>query len=183
MPAGETCPGDARYTDAGHVAAGATAAGATNVLDALRFRLATPADARPIARASHALIEAGLGWHWTPERVARSIGCPDAVVLVAAARDRIAGFAIMRYGTDLAHLDLLAVRPRQRRAGLGRRLVKWVERSARVAGTTIVFLEVRECNAGARVFYRRLGYRELARLPRYYEGREPALRMGRDLAV
>jgi ribosomal protein S18 acetylase RimI-like enzyme len=87
----------------------------------------------------------------------------------------------MRYGDDEAHLDLLGVDPSHRRKGLGSRIVAWLEKVALVAGITAVFLEVREQNHDARAFYERLGYRDLARLAGYYQGRESAIRMGREL--
>ena len=89
----------------------------------------------------------------------------------------------MRYGDDDAHLDLLAVHPSFRRRGLGRRLVEWLEKPALVAGIRSVFLEVRESNAGGRRFYERLGYRPHQILDGYYQGRESALRMSRELSV
>jgi ribosomal-protein-alanine N-acetyltransferase len=101
--------------------------------------------------------------------------------VVARAANRIAGFGIMRYGDDEAHLDLLGVSHDYRREGLGRRLVAWLEKPALVAGISAVFLEVRESNHGAQAFYERLGYRKLAHLPQYYQGRESAVRMGREL--
>ncbi len=93
-------------------------------------------------------------------RVAASIRAPNVNVLVARIHDNIAGFAIMRYGDDDAHLDLLAVSPPYRRAGVGRQLL----------------------NEGAQLFYKRIGYRTLVHLPDYYQGIEAALRMGRDLS-
>ena len=113
--------------------------------------------------------------------MAASVRNPNAIVVVARTAQRIAGFGIMRYGDDDAHLDLLAVHPEHRREGLGRRLVEWLEKVALVAGISAVFLEVRESNYGAQAFYERLGYRSLARLARYYQGRESAMRMGREL--
>lgn len=86
----------------------------------------------------------------------------------------------MRYGDEAAHLDLLAVGPSYRRAGVARRLLEWLEKCAVVAGLIGVTLEVREGNEGARQFYERMGYRTLAHLPGYYQGIESALRMGRD---
>ncbi len=59
--------------------------------------------------------------------------------------------------------------------------MEWLEASARVAGTFVVSLEVRAANLAARSFYRKLGYRELVCLPRYYNGIETAVRMSRDL--
>jgi len=146
--------------------------------------LARNADVVEIAHMSRDLVEHGLDWAWTPRRVAASVRRRDALVVVARAADgRVAGFAIMRYGDDAAHLDLLGVRPDCRRQGLGRALVEWVEKPALVAGITAVFLEVRESEQGARAFYERLGYRTLARLASYYQGREAALRMGREIGV
>ncbi len=115
-------------------------------------------------------------------RVAASIRAPDVNVLVARIHGNIAGFAIMRYRDDDAHLDLLAVAPPYRRAGLGRQLLEWLEKCAVVAGIFSVALEVRAGNEGAQLFYQRMGYRTLAHLPGYYQGIEAALRMGRDLS-
>jgi ribosomal-protein-alanine N-acetyltransferase len=148
----------------------------------LSLRLARPEDATAIANLSRDLIEYGLRWRWTPTRVASSIRAPDVNVLVAGIHGNIAGFAIMRYGDDDAHLDLLAVAPPYRRAGLGRQLLEWLEKCAVVAGIFSVALEVRAGNEGAHLFYKRMGYRTLVHLPGYYQGIEAALRMGRDLS-
>jgi ribosomal-protein-alanine N-acetyltransferase len=103
-------------------------------------------------------------------------------VLVARVRENMVGFAVMRYGDDDAHLDLLAVAPSYRRLGVGRRLLEWLEKCAVVAGIASVALEVRAGNQGAQLFYERLGYRTLTRLPGYYQGIEDALRMERILS-
>jgi [ribosomal protein S18]-alanine N-acetyltransferase len=148
----------------------------------LSLRLARPADATTIANLSRDLIEYGLRWRWTPMRVAASFRAPNVNVLVARIHENIAGFAIMRYGDDDAHLDLLAVAPPFRRAGVGRQLLEWLEKCAVVAGIFSVALEVRAENEGAQLFYQRMGYRTLVHLPGYYQGIEAALRMGRDLS-
>src|SRR5215813_2623461 len=143
--------------------------------------LARRSDAVEIALMSRDLIEQGLQWSWTPERVGASVRSRMALVAVARAAGRIAGFGIMRYGDDDAHLDLLGVDHAYRRAGLGRRLVEWLEKPALVAGISAVFLEVRASNHAGQAFYERLGYRKLAKLAQYYQGRESAIRMGREL--
>ena len=148
----------------------------------LLLRLARPAEATTIANLSRDLIENGLRWRWTPMRVAANIRAPDVNVLVACIHQNIAGFAIMRYGDDDAHLDLLAVAPPYRRLGVGRQLLEWLEKCAVVAGIFSVALEVRAGNEGAQLFYKRMGYRTLVDLPGYYQGVEAALRMGRDLS-
>lgn len=148
----------------------------------LSLRLARTAEAAAIADLSRDLIEYGLRWRWTPERVAASIRAPNVNVLVACIHGNIAGFAIMRYGDDDAHLDLLAVEPPYRRLGIGRQLLEWLEQCAVVAGIFNITLEVRAENEGAQLFYKRMGYRPLNQVPGYYQGVEAALRMGRDLA-
>lgn len=145
------------------------------------IKLATVADARAVAAMSRDLVETGLGWSWRGPRIIAHIRAPESVVLVARRRRRPVGFAIMRFGEEEAHLDLLAVRAKFRRAGVGRRLVEWLEQSALVAGISVIYLEVREDNREAQAFYRRLGYSRAARLAGYYQGRESAILMARDL--
>jgi ribosomal-protein-alanine N-acetyltransferase len=127
----------------------------------LPFKLAVPEDADFIARMSRRLIEKDLPQSW----------------------DIIAGFAVMHFADDSAHLNLLAVEPVYRRCGIGRGLVKWLEESARVAGVQFVSLEVRSSNHRALRFYAELGYRETGVIPRYYSGVDDATLLARDLRV
>jgi ribosomal-protein-alanine N-acetyltransferase len=130
---------------------------------------------------SRDLIESGLGWTWTGERVVRSIRNPESTVLSARLGPRVVGFAIMYFGMEFAHLNLIAVTPEQQGRCIGRSLLSWLEESALTAGISVVYLEVRAANRGAQQFYQRVGYQSVARLPRYYGGRETAIRMAHDL--
>jgi [ribosomal protein S18]-alanine N-acetyltransferase len=147
----------------------------------LTLRLAHETDALRIAQMSRDQIERGLGWSWTTQRVLRSIFDAETNVVVALVAGRLAGFAIMKYHDDEAHLLLLAVQPKARRQGIGAALVAWLEQSALAAGVGQVWLEARQSNAPARAFYRQLGYREIQVLPGYYQGREACVRIARDL--
>ncbi|HLN82500.1 MAG TPA: GNAT family N-acetyltransferase, partial [Candidatus Binatia bacterium] len=100
----------------------------------LSLSLARRSDASAIARMSRVLIEYGLQWKWTAQRVEASISAANVNVLVARLGTRIIGFAIMRYGDDDAHLDLLAVAPPYRHLGVGQELLNWLEKCATVAG-------------------------------------------------
>jgi len=102
-------------------------------------------------------------------------------VLTAWAEGRLIGFAIMEFFAEHAHLNLLAVDPAYRHSGVGRRLIEWLEETARVGGIFFVNLEVRAGNGGARAFYRALGYREIGYIAGYYSGWETAIRMTHDL--
>lgn len=149
----------------------------------LTLGLAAAADAAPIAAMSRELIETGLPWSWTPERVTRSLRQPETLVLAARDRAVLAGFAIMQFGEERAHLSLLAVRPDYRRQGVARRMLDWLSASALTAGISGIQLELRESNLDARRFYLKQGFGETVRVPGYYQGRESAVRMMREIGV
>jgi ribosomal protein S18 acetylase RimI-like enzyme len=165
--------------------------------------LADAGDAREIAEMSRDLIEQGLTWSWTPARVQHFIsGAESSVVVARRARSGdappngtrrndvrrigtrcIAAFAIMHFGDDVAHLNLLAVAPEHRRQGLGRQLMDWLTATAVEAGVFRINLELRTQNDEARAFYESLGFASLGVVQGYYQGREAALRMSRRLAM
>ena len=146
-----------------------------------RLEPARAREAASLAAMARELVEKGLRHSWDAPRIAWHIRHPESVVLAARASSLAVGFAIMRYGDENAHLNLLAVAPAHRRRGIARRLMAWLESTAVTAGTFTVALELRAGNAAARAFYTALGYRELGSVPGYYQGVESAIRMGRDL--
>ena len=172
---------------------------------AITIRLAEPRDAQAVALMSRDFIESGLGWKYDVQRVLKAIRDRETLAIVAseggkpspaasgaaaaaAARDALAGFAIMELGEERAHLVLLAVRPSHRRLGIGQRMLEWLLESARVAGMASVHLELRAGNDAARRFYRAMGFYETVLVPGYYRGveggrKEGALRMLRVLRV
>jgi [ribosomal protein S18]-alanine N-acetyltransferase len=162
---------------------------------AITIRPAEPRDAQAIATMSRDFIESGLGWKYDAGRVMRAMRDRETLAVVACegaksgaqatARGAVAGFAIMEFGDERAHLVLLAVRPSHRRLGIGQRLLEWLLESARVAGMASIHLELRAGNDAARRFYRAMSFYETVLVPGYYrsgEGRkEGALRMLRVL--
>ncbi len=141
------------------------------------IRLATPVDAPGIARMSRDCIEHGLSWGWTAPRVVHAIRDASTNVAVAVPRGQLQGFGIMQYQEESAHLALLAVAPAMRHQGLGRQMMDWLERSARIAGISAVRLECRADNRNAIAFYQRLGYQRSNRITGYYEGQIDAVKM------
>lgn len=140
------------------------------------IRLAKASDADTIAVMSRDLIEIGLGWSWSPERVRRSVQNRDTLALVAG-RGRAVGFCLTEFGDRSGHLSLLAVLPQARRRGIGRCMVEWMLESARCAGLCLVRVEMRAGNDRARKFYAALGFVEREVIAGYYRGIESALRM------
>lgn len=145
------------------------------------IRLACARDVRRIALMSKNLIETGLGWSWTDHRVMASL--QDRATNVAVAHDggRLIGFCITKFRAEEGHILLLAVDEAHRRQGLGTALVRWMEKTALVAGIGIMYLEARLTNAGARKFYEALGYREFKLERGRYRGIETGVRLGKDL--
>jgi ribosomal protein S18 acetylase RimI-like enzyme len=148
---------------------------------AISLRPALARDSHAIALMSREHIEHGLPWKYDAARIQRSLARSDVQLPAACDRGALVGFALMEFGDERAHLVLMAVRPTHRRRGIGRRLLEWLIESALAAGIESVHLELRATNDGARRFYRMLGFGETILVPRYYEGRESAMRMVRVL--
>lgn len=134
-----------------------------------------------MAAMSRDYIEVGLGWRYSPRRIAHLIADRETLSLVACDAAGLQGFAVMEFGDERAHLLLMCVRPAQRRLGLGRRMLEWLLESAMVAGMASVHLELRADNDDARTFYRSLGFSDTVLVPGYYRGRVAARRMLRVL--
>lgn len=138
-------------------------------------------EAQAMAEMSRDLIESGLGWRYTPQRMAVLIGDAESTALVACDASGIQGFAIMQFGDERAHLSLLCVQPAQRRLGIARSLNEWLVDSARVAGMVSIQLELRADNAAALAFYQHLGFTVTQTVPGYYGSHLAARRMVRWL--
>ena len=145
------------------------------------IELATGADARVIADLSRDVIEQGLGWSWTAPRVLKALHDDATNVIVARRGPGVAGFAIMKYGDDTAHIVLFAVDGAHRRCGIGAALMAWLETTARTAGIHTIALEARSGNAEARAFYKRMGFNEIGVRVSYYRGVEDAVRFEKSL--
>ncbi|MCY4154782.1 MAG: ribosomal protein S18-alanine N-acetyltransferase [Gammaproteobacteria bacterium] len=97
----------------------------------------------------------------------------------------VAAFAIMTLGAGEAHLLNLCVEPGRQNVGLGDHLLKSMLDYAGEHEATVMFLEVRTSNSGARSFYERLGFVEVGLRNGYYParfGREDAIIMAKEMA-
>ncbi len=151
------------------------------MIDNDEIGLAKISDAVRIAEMSRELIEAGLGWSWTPSRLTREINDKFTNVIVMREGNEVIGFAVMKYLDQEARLNLFGVHPDYRRKGIGTRMISWLEETALINGNGVIYLETRLKNRSAREFYKSLGYKVVKRIPRYYQGRETAVQMAHDL--
>lgn len=146
-----------------------------------KIEFAELADAAEIAMLSRQYIEYDLGWNYTPGKITQLIRHPAKNVVVARDNRQLTGFGIMTYHEEEANLDLLAVRLQYRYQGIGHQIVDWLEKVALTAGLITIYVQVRETNTGAVRFYRRLGYRVVKEQRGYYQGRENAIIMAKDI--
>jgi len=147
------------------------------VIADVSIRLGLPSDAEGIANMSRKEIELGLRWSWTPHRVARAIRDPETNVIVAGGSDALAGFGIMSYRGEDAHLLLFAVSARHRRQGIGSAMLAWLEATAITAGSKRILVEARWDNVPGRSFYNEMGYHEMAVCEAMYSGRVDGVRL------
>lgn len=70
---------------------------------------------------------------------------------------------------DEAHIATIAVHPAHRQRGIGKRLLAEMLKAVIERGARLATLEVREGNLAARRLYRRFGFENVGRRPRYYK--------------
>lgn len=99
--------------------------------------------------------------------------------------DRLAGYAVVSYQFDEAHLLNICIAPDHRGRGIGRRLLRHVVATSVHDGMVMVVLEVRVSNRTAIELYTSEGFQEVGERPDYYpaaKGRENAKVMTLALA-
>jgi ribosomal-protein-alanine N-acetyltransferase len=78
------------------------------------------------------------------------------------------GFAVASVTAPQAELETIAVEAEKQRRGVARKLFEELAEKLALAGVREVLLEVRASNQPALGLYRRLGFVETGRRPRYY---------------
>lgn len=147
-----------------------------------RAKLSTEQDEFILDRmAEHDLLEVveieettGLSrWGW--DAYHKELDNADAVMLVARAsaydERRLYGFVAARVVADELRINNIAVRPDQRRHGLGSALLAAAMELGAQMGATACWLEVRASNYPAQALYKRHGFEIAGRRRNYY--REP----------
>ncbi len=145
--------------------------------ESITIEFAAVSDATAIGALSQEYIEYGLGWSYTPRRIRSLISDGAKNVIVARDGGKLVGFGIMTYREENANLDLLAVKTRYRRRGVGTQIVEWLEEVATTAGIQNVFVQVRETNHSAIEFYRKLSFYKIDEQAGYYRGQETGVIM------
>lgn len=106
---------------------------------------------------------------WTRQDIAGLLASPGTAGFLLAAKSGDVGMAICRIAADEAELLTVAVDPRHRRQGAGRRLLEAVIDKVRLAGARTLFLEVGMDNPAARALYDSVGFVAVGHRKGYYE--------------
>jgi ribosomal protein S18 acetylase RimI-like enzyme len=119
----------------------------------------------------------------SPRQYRRHLRSRTARVLGARQAGRLLGSAVLffRAGSTVARLYSIAVDPAARGLGIGRRLLRAAERTARSLGARELRLEVRQDNTSAVGLYEAAGYQRFGIHADYYEDGAPAWRYRRAL--
>ncbi len=153
------------------------------MVDSWPIRPAVSADAAAIAAAEQLCFNdpwsaAGIAELFQDETIIGRLVASEGPEM------RLAGYAFGRVIAGEAEILSLAVLPRYRRRGQGRRLLDAALVEARARGAREVFLEVRESNESARALYVGRGFRAVGLRPDYYrKPRENGLLLRLDLSV
>jgi ribosomal-protein-alanine N-acetyltransferase len=114
-----------------------------------------------------------LGVAWSGQSIGDLLALPGsfALLALAGAGGKPAGFALCIPGGDGIEIAALGMLPRQRRRGGGRRLVEAIVARATADGVSEIALEVAEDNLPAQRLYGACGFVTIARRPGYYAAR------------
>jgi ribosomal protein S18 acetylase RimI-like enzyme len=126
----------------------------------------------------------------SPERFSRRymrnlVSRANVATWIAEEDGQMAGFAIVDWNQEpdevCAYIQTIEVAPVWRGRGVGHELLGRTESSARHAGACLIWLHVREANAGAIRLYEAHGYRCEGREENYYPLGRPALIYGKRM--
>lgn len=128
----------------------------------------TPADVDEV----HALECSVFPHPWSRANFADSLEAGYDAWLLRDSAGKLAGYFVLMYALDEAHLLDVAVAGERHGTGLGRYLIETLCARAREMGATSVLLEVRPSNERALAVYGRFGFAEIGRRKGYYPAHE-----------
>jgi ribosomal-protein-alanine N-acetyltransferase len=130
----------------------------------VRLRAACRKDIRSILRVQEASAGAAA---WSAADYESLLAESSGLLYIAEAAD-VVGFLVGRLAADELEILNAAVSPDQRGSGVGSRLLRLILEEAVRRGARSAWLEVRESNQRARLFYRSFGFQQAYRRPRFY---------------
>jgi ribosomal-protein-alanine N-acetyltransferase len=109
---------------------------------------------------------------FTKQQIAHLLTDSNSVILVSKVKGEIVGFVIGKTYMDkkpaTGQILTIDVSPKQRRKGIGQRLLQEIEKTFKDKGVKMCCLEARENNIVALSLYQKFGYKRVGRLDNYY---------------
>jgi ribosomal-protein-alanine N-acetyltransferase len=132
----------------------------------LTFRKMTLADLDQVI----AIDQASFSLPWPPRTFQYELtDNPASRSWVAELDGRVVAMIVIWLIVDEAHIATFATHAEFRRRGIGEKLLLHALESARMEGARRSFLEVRAGNQSAQQMYRKYGFKDNGRRPRYYK--------------
>lgn len=157
--------------------------GAPNLHRATQLRAIRHADYADISALRSLGDELGVNRNWSADQVIEELKRERATVLISEDDGTVHGWLVIwRVPPDEMHVLEIAIGPQYRRQGLGSALLQEAMSAGLRDGAAIALLEVRASNAAAIEMYKKLGYHEVGRRPKYYSDGEDALLMDCNLS-
>jgi ribosomal-protein-alanine N-acetyltransferase len=120
----------------------------------------------------HALECSVFPHPWSRANFTDSLAAGYDAWLLRDPAGKLAGYFLLMYALDEAHLLDVAVSGERQGTGLGRHLIDTLCERARAMGAESVLLEVRPSNERALDVYKRFGFAEIGRRKGYYPAHE-----------
>lgn len=120
---------------------------------------------------------------WTEEDFLSCLRQRNNIGMVAEDEDGIiVGYMIYELEKNSLHVINFAVCPTEQRKGIGSEMVAKLKQKLRSQSRERIYLQLRESNLGAQLFFQRHGFRCVGTLRKYYpDNHETAYRMQFDL--
>lgn len=118
---------------------------------------------------------------WKREHFLHEIEAPHSFPFVAEIDGKVAGYVCLMSLFEEAQILDIAVACEQRGRGVGRILMEKAFAVAGEKGAEIMALEVRESSSAAIGLYQALGFRQVGSRANYYESRENAVLMEKNI--
>lgn len=122
-----------------------------------------------------AAFDPAWGEAWTRRQVSDALTMPSTFAILIDAQGRFdvgqsdtsAGFCLSRAAPGEEELLLIAVKPANRGAGFGRKLIQELVANARIRDVDKIFLQMR-ANNSAEHLYLGCGFEPIGKRPKYY---------------
>lgn len=106
---------------------------------------------------------------WSADGFAETLKNPNAVVLAAHEKGKLAGYCCMYKVLDEGEIVNVAVAPHFRRQGIAKAMLDVILGDAYSKDLNDIFLEVREHNLPAQELYKKMGFKFVGRRRNFYE--------------